>query len=437
MDQADVTSPASPASGAAPRLQQRHPDRDALQAEAHARPPLPIENAAAEVWHWVLMDAPAAADWPGGIDPASRHQVIRLADGLLRVERHTEFLALTYCGKEKPGAGTLQMLERCPGRVLTALRIILRPKGDPALIKPLFKDSRLFGGRINEGKVEITTDFQTGEDDLVTYVVTGPFEDASSRGRTAKRLIDLETYRMTSLLALPLVRRSYGRLEALERDAAEITQNLSDPAHYKLDVLIDKLATILANIGALRETVRFRIAASAAYQDIVASRLASFAEEPVGERQTLEGFIDHRLSPAMNTVFAFERRLDDVAKAMSAAMELSRTRIDLKVQAQNQSLLSSMERRARQQVHLAQAVEGLSVAAITYYTAGLLASALKGVPDLPMPDDRLVAFAIPVIAGTVWYISHRARTEVYRLASDETAAAKGTAGRGERGDKES
>ncbi len=41
------------------------------------------------------------------------------------------------------------------------------------------------------------------------------------------------------------------------------------------------------------------------------------------------------------------------------------------LEAQNQTLLASMDRRARLQLRLQQTVEGLSVAAICYYVVGL------------------------------------------------------------------
>ena len=405
--------------GAAPEPQAffaDHPDRAALQAEAHARPPLPIVQAEAEVWHWVLTDWEAEDAWPTAFDLRERHQILDLPGGLLRLERHTEFVALTHVGERPPGPETANLLAACPGRLLTGARIFVRERSDAALEAALFGEARLFGGRLNGGKVEAVTDFQVGDNGLVSYVVTGAFAYPGSRGRTVKRLLELETYRMASLLALPAVRRSYGELEKLEAGAAAVTRQLSEQDEATLGDVVDHLARELSEIGKLKETLRYRIAASAAYHDIVQRRLDVLDEQPVGERQTLTGFIEHRLFPAINTVYAFDRRLDEVQRSVQSAMELARTRIDRHMEAQNQALLASMERRASQQVHLAQAVEGLSVAAITYYAVGLLSYLLKATPGLAAPvalsPTKLTALSVPVVAAIVWAMGRRARKQV-------------------------
>jgi hypothetical protein len=81
---------------------------------------------------------------------------------------------------------------------------------------------------------------------------------------------------------------------------------------------------------------------------------------------------------------------------LTRAVALLRTRVDLAVEAQNQELLGSMDRRARLQLRLQQTVEGLSVAAITYYVVGLIAYAAKAVSDtrLPIRDDVVTGIAV-------------------------------------------
>ena len=63
-----------------------------------------------------------------------------------------------------------------------------------------------------------------------------------------------------------------------------------------------------------------------------------------------------------------------------------------------------MDRRARQQLRLQQTVEGLSVAAITYYVVGLIAYAAKALSDtrLPIRDDVVIGIAVPLVAAAVF-----------------------------------
>ena len=64
-----------------------------------------------------------------------------------------------------------------------------------------------------------------------------------------------------------------------------------------------------------------------------------------------------------------------------------------------------MNQRQKAQLLLQSAVEGLSVAAVTYYGAGLVGYLAKGakVVGLPVAPDVAVALCIPLIAVGVWW----------------------------------
>ena len=272
----------------------------------------------------------------------------------------------------------------------------------------------MFGGGTFFDGVVVTTSFRNS-DGLVPYYVTGGFDDGFGRGRLVKRLIDLEIYRSISLLALPVVRMASDSLRELEGRAEAAVLDLSIVTREDLGGAIDSLAIILAEVGSLQSKTRYRIAASNAYYNIVRSRLDSLGEVPIGQRQTLGGFIEHRLAPAMGTIQAFDRRLEQTSLTVRSAMELARTQLDQMSQAQNQKLLSSMEHRTRQQVHLSQAVEGLSVAAISYYGIGLVSYVLKGLPDFTISDSLLVTLSVPVIITLSFILTRRARRRVLDL----------------------
>ncbi len=389
----------------------QHPDRQAIHDEAHARPPLSIKRDWGEVWHWVLSNGVGEASWPSAIDPSQRHQLIKFDNGVLRFERHTEFFALTWAGTEAPDAELSALISACPGEQLAGARVIFDPQDEKQ--QSLFGYARVFGGTIVFDGVRLATDFQLDGNGLVTYLVAGEFEDDFARGRIVKRLLDIETYRMAALLALPVVQKHIGDLERLEQRSAAAARELpSDDAKNgpggitddaALKQSVSQLTAVLAELGELSERVRFRLSASQAYYDLVDDRLDSLKEQPVGQRQTLKGFIDHRLAPGMKTVSAFERRLTALSAQVANALALARTRAEMMIEIQNQSLLQSMEERARQQVHLSQAVEGLSTAAITYYAIGLLSYVLKALPDIPnVKDEALLALAIPLVAVIVW-----------------------------------
>jgi uncharacterized membrane-anchored protein len=115
----------------------------------------------------------------------------------------------------------------------------------------------------------------------------------------------------------------------------------------------------------------YRFAASAAYDDIVRQRL-----DVIGENHSAAGqrwrTSRRRLNPAMRTCQTLNTRMQDLNRKLTRAANLLRTRIDVEIEQQNRDLLAAMSERARMQLRLQQTVEGLSVAAISYYVASLL-----------------------------------------------------------------
>ena len=394
---------------------EQYPERADIQAEAHARPPLAISSDTAEVWTWVLYDLPEdAAVWPAPFDPACRHKLVDLDGSQLRIERHTEFVSITWLGSGPPGERCVKTISRCPGRQLAGARILIRPAGWEG-VADIFGEGRLFGGGARFAGVEVATDFQVGADRMVTYTLSGAFEDAFARGRLVKRLIDLETYRMAALLGLPAVRLATPQLQALEVRASAAMRALTAASDEDLGGVIRDISALLAEVGSLHEGLRYRMAASEAYYDIVSDRLNSLNETPLGQRQTLKGFVDHRLSPAIKTITAFDRRISDVSGTLSDAMALARTRLEHTAQEHNQALLVSMEKRARQQVHLGQAVEGLSVAAISYYVVGLLGVLIKSLPHLAVSAPVMQAVSVPLVVVFVWLNVRRAKAHIEKV----------------------
>jgi uncharacterized membrane-anchored protein len=92
--------------------------------------------------------------------------------------------------------------------------------------------------------------------------------------------------------------------------------------------------------------------------------------------------------------------------------------VEIEQQQSSQALLDAMNRRQKAQLMLQTAVEGLSIAAITYYGAGLVGYLAKGAKDagLPWSTDIVVAAAIPLIAVTVWVGLRRLHAAAQRAA---------------------
>ena len=98
------------------------------------------------------------------------------------------------------------------------------------------------------------------------------------------------------------------------------------------------------------------------------------------------------------------RRQDALSQRVSRISNLLRTRVEIEQQQSSQALLAAMNRRQDLQLKLQATVEGLSVAAITYYIVGLVSYLAKGAHALgwPFSAEGTAACAIPVVALGVW-----------------------------------
>ncbi len=95
----------------------------------------------------------------------------------------------------------------------------------------------------------------------------------------------------------------------------------------------------------------------------------------------------------MNTCRAAAARQESLSQRVARATQLLSTRVDLTREQQNQAVLDSMNRRAAAQLRLQQTVEGLSIAAMTYYVVGLVGYAAKGAKAAGVAVDPELAMA--------------------------------------------
>jgi uncharacterized membrane-anchored protein len=189
-----------------------------------------------------------------------------------------------------------------------------------------------------------------------------------------------------------------------ETRLARITERMIDVAPREEPQLLDDLTRLAAEVERGESASRFRFGAAAAYYRLVRQRIGELRESRLPRVQTIAEFMDRRLAPAMATCESVASRQDELSARVARASQLLRTRVDVTLERQNQDLLASMDRRAKVQLRLQQTVEGLSVAAITYYAAGLvgyLAKAGKSL-GLPLDPDVAVGVAIPLIALALW-----------------------------------
>lgn len=104
-----------------------------------------------------------------------------------------------------------------------------------------------------------------------------------------------------------------------------------------------------------------------------------------------------------------KERQAELSDKLTRAISLLRSWIDVELQRQNRDLLASMNNRAKLQLRLQQTVEGLSVAAISYYVVSLLGYLLKGIPVVHDVVAPATAVLVPVVILAIWWVVRRIR----------------------------
>ena len=399
-----------------------HSDWEAVISELHARPTLAITGNERIIHLGVNCSVEEMATVFAKLEPKESKRPVRHAIGLIdqirvKVERHTEFLSLTLYSDESDGDDRFQsvLMQLLPPRkveIFLLVRIILcRTAKQLAACHPF--GQRIYGGLLRE-TLTVQSTLGADENGCVTYAVHPKQHSPEELGRRVQRLLDMETYRMMCLLGLPVARRTGQVLGELEHKVEAVIADMNARPDGNDEDLYNRMSDLSQDINALREETRFRYSASRAYYDLMLQRLESLEEQKLGDLQTITGFVRSRVDPGMATVESMSKRQTSLSADLASALALLRTRIDLGLNKDNQALLKSMDARHRQQVLIAQTVEGLSTVAITYYALGLLAYVIKGNEHwLPfgIKASTAVAIAVPIVLLSVWATLHRMRAK--------------------------
>jgi len=189
------------------------------------------------------------------------------------------------------------------------------------------------------------------------------------------------------------------RVSAIEGALTSLTSDMAR-ADGTDELLLGHLSKLAADVESTLAASQYRYGASRAYYELVRARTQELREIRIAGTQTIDEFMARRLAPAMATCESVSRRLNGLSERVARASGLLSTRVDIARERQNQLLLASMERRAGLQLRLQETVEGLSVAAITYYVAGLIGYLAKAgsATGLPLNPDLVVGISIPCVA---------------------------------------
>jgi uncharacterized membrane-anchored protein len=253
-------------------LPQNHPQRFDLNNEVHARPsealeaPLRVSYIALfgprrdddlEPVRWLARQYGAPMPEPG-----TSHYSGHFGQFRLRWERHTEFARYMFIVPGVPKGNPFDepaveqiprdLVMRLPGETIAAAHAVLvkggeTPTSHDEVAQRCFGSNIMIGSSIAGGAGLALTDFRIHADGFTRFWIEDRGMNPFQAGRLVQRLLEIETYRMMALLALPVARELAPFLRQSERELAEITSAIAaDTADEPL--LLNRLTRLEALI---------------------------------------------------------------------------------------------------------------------------------------------------------------------------------------------
>ena len=418
-----------------------HPLRYQLNNEVHARPPTAL-NTPERVSYLAIHSGEqgAAGDHACLVRLCERYGITPPQAGVnhfttdfgpfrLKWERHTEFVTFTFLAQggtpEAPfGMPAIELvatdwLSQLPTQVLVAIHVAIliceRPAPSAEEASCHFSSDSLVGSLVSGGTATVLTDYRIHPDNFSRILIYDHGLSRRQAGRLVQRLLEVEAYRMMALLALPVTSSVAPEVARCEQDLADITASMmkADDVEHERQ-LLDRLTQVATATERLSAATGYRFRAAQAYHRLVDRRIHELREERITGLQTIAEFMDRRFQPAIRTFASTAERLESLSQRTARATNLLRTRIDITMAEQNRDLLRSMDKRARLQLLLSEAVESLSVVVITYYFLGLTGYVLKSLKPMGIgvDPDSVTGMLAPVVFILAWLNLRRLRKKL-------------------------
>lgn len=416
-----------------------HDLRYKLANELHARPFPNLESPGTVAFLAVKKPVDAASrdrsldrrhllellDRHGAAHPApdATHHYVDLGPFWLKWEQHSEFVTYSVfsAGNGERAFDPAEFdvfpedwLQAAPGVRLTSVLIRVErdtpAKSIATKVVQWFVAESVAVARVLDDTAIIAGDFRIDPAGHIRFAVFVPRTCGSRRiGRIVQRLCEIETYKTMSMLGLEKARGFAQQINAIDADLGQVMQAMTD-VDAKPEDSLDRILAMSAELENIQAQTAFRLAATDAYKAIVGQRIEVLREQRFQGRQMFGEFMMRRYDPAMRTIAATERRLLAISDRAVRAAQLLRTKVDVARQAQNQTVLESMDKRADLQLRLQRTVEGLSVVAISYYAINLALYVFGHFPAMAgMSKTGFASIVAPIVIVAVYLTVRRIR----------------------------
>jgi uncharacterized membrane-anchored protein len=440
-----------------------HPLRTVLHEEVHARPPValwPRDRILNQAFLLKGSDRQQQIDWVNAISEQTKQpidpnhgqtfRIIELRPAPQRViikwELHGEFSSISAMIQQEQliteapiksriklegevnqllANLTIKPMHEAGGLRISAIDVAFENRAlfmTADEVAHLFSGNTLIGSTIlSSKKAQLWTDLQVNEDGYISFLVPHAGMGSRQAGRVARRITEVEIYRMASMLAFPVAKSLSGPLRNAEGELSELSKEISmaqsqeSLATHQDGEFLERISTLASKIEEWISEHGLRFTAAEAYSQLAAKNLEELIEAPLPGVQTLSEFMERRFTPAMSTCSWTQRRLRELSDRISRTTQILRTRIEFVNESQTQELLASMDRRAKIQLRLQETVEGVSVLVLTYYAVSLIIYMAKGAKELGLmvPAELIGGASAPIIAYAI-YALNKLRKKKYK-----------------------
>ena len=315
------------------------------------------------------------------------------------------------------------------GTVVCSLDILLTAEAVPSRerMKSLLPGPVLYGSRILDEQTSLVTGFTPDEQGRERYWVTVGLQrsNPSHLKDIVDAIVRIETYYHLLLMQKPLFSAAIDQVYKFEqvhlKQREIITGHIAHANSETLQRWLNSLTQDLLKTNRISGKLHFELSASLPYDKIVHTTLGSLAEKPLESYRPFSDFVLSGITGVADGYQQLLKRIETLRGGFEGIISIIRARVDLILQAQNLTLLQSVDKTTKSQVILQHTVEGLSVIVIAYYVAGLAGYIFKGLYEMGWLKNAHIASAVfvPIAIGLAFLITTFSKKYLHRRLSGE------------------
>ncbi|MBA5867642.1 MAG: DUF3422 family protein [Nitrospira sp. CR1.3] len=315
------------------------------------------------------------------------------------------------------------------GTEVCRLDIVLAAEALPSRerLKSLLPGPVIYGSRILDEQTSVATSFTPDEQGRERYWVGlgQPQAQASRLKDIVDAIVRIETYYHLLLMQKPLFSAAIDQVYKFEqvhlKQREVISGHIGHADSQTLQRWLNSLTQDLLKTNRIAGKLHFELSASLPYDKIVHATLASLAERPMDSYRPVSDYVLSGITGVADGYQQLLRRIETLRGGFEGIISIIRARVDLILEAQNLTLLQSVDKTTKSQVILQHTVEGLSVIVIAYYLAGLATYVLKGLHEAGWIKNANIASAVfvPIAIGLAFVITTASKKYLHKKWSGE------------------